>query len=146
LLFAVNGGPETIADFKNNADGSLTPVVGSPFPSGGSHPVSVGLSNDDLLGVVNRDPDHPGLFLPNDTSFHVSPRGQLTPVRDSTLFVDADSSPSQALISPDGGLIFGSEMFGGLIRTFRISENGRLTLADVQPLPPAEFADTGAAP
>ena len=71
LLFAVNGGSDTIAVFKIGANGALTPVAGSPFPSGGSNPVSVGLSNDDVLVVVNQDqdPGHPGLFLPNYTSF-----------------------------------------------------------------------------
>ena len=148
LLFAVNGGSDTIAVFRINADGSLTPVEGSPFPSGGSNPVSVGLSNDDVLVVVNQDqdPDHPGLFLPNYTSFQVSPQGQLTPVRNSTISVDLGSSPSQALISPGGGLMFGAEFLGGLLRTLQIRANGRLIEADAQPLPPAEFAGTGAAP
>jgi 6-phosphogluconolactonase (cycloisomerase 2 family) len=148
LLFAVNGGSNTIAVFKINADGSLTPVAGSPFPSGGSNPVSVGLSNDDVLVVVNQDqdPDHPGVFLPNYTSFNVSPTGQLTPVSKSTITLDLGSSPSQALISPDGDLMFGAEFLGGLLRTLRIKGNGRLTQADVQALPPAEFAESEAAP
>jgi 6-phosphogluconolactonase (cycloisomerase 2 family) len=148
LLFAVNGGSDTIAVFRINADGSLTPVDGSPFPSGGSNPVSVGLSKNDVLVVVNQDqdPGHPGLFLPNYTSFHVSPQGRLTPVRNSTFYVDAGSSPSQALISHDGKLMFGAEFLGGLLRTLRIDARGRLILGDVQPLPPAEFADTGAPP
>jgi 6-phosphogluconolactonase (cycloisomerase 2 family) len=142
LLFAVNGGSDTIAVFTINKDGSLTPVTGSPFPSGGSNPVSVGLSNDDVLVVVNQDqdPDHPGVFLPNYTSFHVSPQGQLTPVKNSTISLDVGSSPSQALISPDGNLMFGAEFLGGLLRTLRIKESGRLFPADAQPLPPAEFA------
>ena len=52
LLFAVNGGSDSIAVFHIEPDGSLTPVDGSPFPSGGSNPVSVGLSGDDVLCVV----------------------------------------------------------------------------------------------
>jgi 6-phosphogluconolactonase (cycloisomerase 2 family) len=142
LLFAVNGGSDTIAVFTINDNGSLTPVAGSPFPSGGSNPVSVGLSNDSVLVVVNQDqdPNHPGLFLPNYTSFHVSPQGQLTPVKHSTISLDIGSSPSQALISPDGSLMFGAEFLGGLLRSLRITESGRLIEADAQPLPPAEFA------
>ena len=38
LLFAVNGGSDTIAVFNIQADGSLTPVAGSPFPSGAPIP------------------------------------------------------------------------------------------------------------
>ncbi len=148
LLFAVNGGSDTIAVFRIDTDGSLAPVAGSPFPSGGSNPVSVGLSNDDVLVVVNQDqdPDHPGVFLPNYTSFHVSPQGRLTPVRNSTISLDVGSSPSQALISPDGSLMFGAEFLGGLLRTLQIKANGRLIEADAQPLPPAVFAGTGAPP
>jgi 6-phosphogluconolactonase (cycloisomerase 2 family) len=148
LLFAVNGGSDTIAVFRINADGSLTPVHGSPFPSGGSNPVSVGLSNDKVLVVVNQDqdPDHPGVFLPNYTALQVSREGQLTPVPNSTFTLDLGSSPSQALISPDGSLMLGAEFLGGLLRTFRIEKSGRLILGDVQPLPPGEFADTGAPP
>jgi 6-phosphogluconolactonase (cycloisomerase 2 family) len=149
LLFAVNGGSDTVAVFKIHEDGALTSVPGSPFPSGGSNPVSVGLArHDSVLVVVNQDqdPGHPGEVLPNYTSFHVSPRGQLTPVRNSTFFVDAGSSPSQALISPDGKITFGAEFLGGLLRTFRVAGNGRLTLGDVQPLPSDVFAGTGAPP
>ncbi len=35
FLFAVNSGSDTVAVFEINADGSLTHVKGSPFPSGG---------------------------------------------------------------------------------------------------------------
>src|ERR1700722_16440044 len=43
LLFAVNSGSNTVAVFNIHPDGSLNPVSGSPFPSGGSAPVRVGL-------------------------------------------------------------------------------------------------------
>jgi len=147
MLFAVNGGSDTIAVFKINDDGSLTPVEGSPFPSGGSSPVSVGLAND-ILCVVNQDedPGHPGQFLPNYTSFTASANGTLTPVKNSTFYVDAGSSPSQALISPDDELMFGADFLGGLLRSFQIAENGRLKPRDAQPLPPAVFAGTGEPP
>ena len=128
MLFAVNGGSDTIAVFWINADGSLTPVEGSPFPSGGSNPVSVGLSND-ILCVVNQDqdPGHPGEFLPNYTSFRVSPQGQSdSRSRTRPSLDDLGSYPSQALISPDGSLLFGADFLGGLLRSFQITENGRL--------------------
>jgi hypothetical protein len=147
MLFAVNGGSDTIAVFWINADGSLSPVDGSPFPSGGSNPVSVGLAGD-ILCVVNKDedPGHPGQVLPTYTSFRVTPRGQLIPVPHSTFFDDLGSDPSQALISPDNNLLFGADFLGGILRSFRIEPNGRLMPADAQPLPPSQFADTGAAP
>src|SRR5205085_6618926 len=42
LLFAVNAGSNTIAVYRILSDGTLRPVDGSPFPSGGVNPVSVG--------------------------------------------------------------------------------------------------------
>ena len=56
LLFAVNSGSNTVAVFNIQPDGSLVPVHNSPFPSGGSDPVSVGLKGDTLV-VVNKDQD-----------------------------------------------------------------------------------------
>ena len=147
LLFAVNGGSNSIAVFTIAGTGKLTPVAGSPFPSGGSNPVSVGLAGATLC-VVNQDqdPDHPGVFLPNYTSFQVNPQGKLTPIVNSTFFVDAGSSPSQALIAPNNRLMFGADFLGGLLRTFKIAPSGRLSPGVAQPLPPGEFAFTGAAP
>ena len=147
FLYAVNGGSDSIAVFTINADGSLTAVPGSPFPSGGSNPVSVGLSGD-LLVVVNKDedPDHPGLDLPNYTTFRVSARGKLTPVPKSTYTVDLGSDPTQAQVSPGGGLVFGADFLGGVLRSFQLPPTGRLVAADAQELPPSQFADTGAPP
>ena len=147
MLFAVNGGSDTIAVFWINADGSLTPVDGSPFPSGGSNPVSVGLAGD-ILCVVNKDedPGHPGQFLPNYTSFRVTGRGELIPIPHSTFVDDLGSDPSQALVSPEGDLLFGADFLGGVLRSFQIAESGRLIPSDAQPLPPSVFAGTGAPP
>jgi 6-phosphogluconolactonase (cycloisomerase 2 family) len=147
LLFATNGGSDTIAVFKIHQNGALSPVKGSPFPSGGSNPVSVGLA-DGVLCVVNQDddPGHPGQFLPNYTSFKVGSDGSLTPIPRSTVTVDAGATPSQALIAPSDELMFGADFLGGILRSFAINEAGQLRSRDVQPLPVAEFAETGAPP
>jgi hypothetical protein len=147
LMFAVNGGSDTIAVFRIGHDGGLTPVSGSPFPSGGSNPVSVGLAGD-VLCVVNKDqnPDHPGLILPNYTTLHIAASGKLSPIRHGTFTVDAGASPTQALVAPSHGLVFGDDFMGGLIRSFKLGENGRLLERDVQALPPTEFAGSSAPP
>jgi Lactonase, 7-bladed beta-propeller len=41
--------------------------------------------------------------------------------------------------------MFGAEFLGGTLRTLQIQADGRLIQADAQPLPPSEFAGTGAA-
>ncbi|MBR8840366.1 MAG: hypothetical protein DSM106950_41875, partial [Stigonema ocellatum SAG 48.90 = DSM 106950] len=98
-LFAVNAGSNTIAVFDiNQKDGSLSPVKGSPFPSGGVNPVSLGLAKD-VLYVVNRNKDREnptqdvsGSF-PNYTAFRVTPKGRLIPIPNSTISGPTDSRP-----------------------------------------------------
>jgi 6-phosphogluconolactonase (cycloisomerase 2 family) len=146
MLFAVNSGSNTIAVFNIGANGSLTPVAGSPFSSGGSDPVSVGISND-ILTVVNQDQDpaqDKNLEQPNYTTFHISPQGALTPVPESTVRVAYGSSPSQALIASEGAFVFGADFLGGLIQSFRLDQRGRLFPNRPRALPDALFVGSTA--
>jgi hypothetical protein len=145
LLFAVNSGSNSIAVFNIYPDGGLTmPVNGSPFPSGGSDPVSVGLRGDTLV-VVNKDQDpaqagtSAGAVLPNYTTFNVSPGGQLTPVPDSTVSVAYGSSPSQALIASRNNVVFGADFLGGLLQSFSLDPKGALDQNLPQALPNSIF-------
>jgi 6-phosphogluconolactonase (cycloisomerase 2 family) len=141
LLFAVNSGSNSIAVFHINSDGSLTAVDGSPFPSGGSDPVSLGL-NGNILTVVNKDQDpaqNDNLVLPNYTTFSVSRSGALTPIPESTVSVAYGSSPSQALIASRGSVVFGADFLGGLLQSFRLDEDGRLRQNPPQALPDSVF-------
>ena len=141
MLFAVNSGSNSIAVFLINSDGSLTAVDGSPFPSGGSDPVSLGL-NGTILTVVNKDQDpaqNDNLVLPNYTTFSVSRNGALTPIPGSTVSVAYGSSPSQALIASRGSVVFGADFLGGLLQSFRLDEDGRLRQNLPQALPDSVF-------
>jgi hypothetical protein len=143
LLFAVNSGSDSIAVFKIEEDGSLKAVDGSPFSSGGTDPVSLGLYRDTLI-VVNQNSDFPrqSTTLPNYTSFRVSRNGWLTPIKDSTVSVAFGSSPSQALVAPNTNLLFGADFLGGLLQRFNINNDGYLRPRDPVALPPSEFDAT----
>ncbi|MBE9205332.1 beta-propeller fold lactonase family protein [Nostoc sp. LEGE 06077] len=146
LLFAVNSGSNTIAVFDIHKDGSLSPVQGSPFPSGGVEPVSLGLAGD-ILSVVNQNllPQIPSQEAsdsqPNYTTFRVNPNGKLIPIPNSTVSVPKGSLPTQALISPNKRLLFGVDGGTGLLRSFKILPNGRLQQSPTspQPLPTSAF-------
>ncbi|MEO7152907.1 MAG: beta-propeller fold lactonase family protein [Burkholderiaceae bacterium] len=140
LLFAVNAGSNTIAVFRIHADGSLAAVAGSPFPSGGINPVSVGVARDTLV-VVNKamDPRQSATSLPNYTSFHFAPDGRIDPVPLSTVTVGPTNSPSQALISANQRLVFGADFFGGLLQSFQIGQTGSLAQNAPQALPATAF-------
>lgn len=142
LLFAVNSGSDTIAVFHIEDDGSLHPVDGSPFPSGGTNPVSLAFANGFLV-VVNKNGDfaHMTNELPNYTVLRVASDGKLTPVEDSTISVALGSSPTQALLAPGPDLIFGADFLGGLLQSFKLSFDGRLTRHRSVALPVSEFPD-----
>src|SRR5580700_3627336 len=153
LLFAVNSGSDSIAVFHIGENGALARVEGSPFPSGGNDPVSLGLSGNTLF-VVNKSGDfgRPSAILPNYTTFQVAADGKLTPTSDSTndssrrfqstVSVAVGSSPSQALAVPYTNLLFGADFLGGLLQRFQFDGNGGLHQLTPLALPASEFSDT----
>jgi 6-phosphogluconolactonase (cycloisomerase 2 family) len=153
LLFAVNSGSDSIAVFHVRRDGTLSAVPGSPFPSGGRNPISVGLAADEsILVVVNTDYDigRPG-FDPNDrhpsfTTFRVAPTGKLIPVPRSTVEIEGApglgvgvSNPTQALVGLGGRLIFDANEFNTSVDSFRLNANGRLERVASLPTPLSEY-------
>jgi 6-phosphogluconolactonase (cycloisomerase 2 family) len=153
LLFAVNSGSDSIAVFHIKANGSLVPVDGSPFSSGGNDPVSLDLVGN-ILFVVNKSGDfgRPSAVLPNYTTLQVRNNGSLTPTPESTndtahgyqsaVSVAAGSSPSQAHVVPNTDLLFGTDFLGGLIQRFRFDNTGGLHQLSPLALPASEFTDT----
>lgn len=141
LLFAVNSSSDTIAVFHITADGGLVPVAGSPFPSGGRAPSSLGLAGRTLI-VANKAQDGVrdlSRVRPNYTSFHVHADGSLSgPI--SSIAVPPRSSPLQAYVTPDDKVVITSEE-AGVFRAFRIGPGGRLRQGPGSPvrLPGAVF-------
>ena len=131
-LFAVNAHTNKIAVFHINSDGSLTAVSGSPFPSGGQEPISLGL--DDLGGsksyliVLNKnsDPNQTG-GVPNYTTFNVSSAGFMHRNAGSTFNLPAGTSPAQVLKRPSGSKFFGIEFLGNDVAGYMYNSNGTTT-------------------
>lgn len=134
FLLAINPGTHTIAVLRIGTDGTLIPVEGSPFPSGGQTPSSIDVEGK-FVYVVNKSNDfsHTITQAPNYTSFTIDDNGKLTPVAGSTVTTVAGSSPAQALVSNDGKYLFGTDFLAftltpaaGTLRSFVIN-NGLLT-------------------
>ena len=134
LLFAVNSSSDTIAVFHIDSGGGLTPVAGSPFPSNGAAPTSLGLAGNTLI-VANKAQDGVrdlSTTPANYTSFHVRADGSLSaPI--SSINVPPDSSPLQAYVTPDRKVLISSEE-SGVFRAFRIGAGGTLTEGPNSPL------------
>jgi 6-phosphogluconolactonase (cycloisomerase 2 family) len=151
LLFAVNSGSNTIAMFRIHSDGSLEPVPGSPFPSGGIQPVSLALQDGHLyVANKNQDPAQPNTKDPNYTAFRVirvPGEERLRPIPRSTIRDDLGSSPASLQSSPvDENQVFAvtfgvdipnptrpSTSFDSRLHSFRIGPRGRLTESENTP-------------
>ncbi len=151
MLFAVNAGSDSVAVFHIEEDGSLKPVDGSPFPSGGNDPVSLALDGTTLY-VANQSGDfaRPSTILPNYTAMRVEQDGILVPISDdindtsrnfqATVNVAAGSAPSQAYFAAGTNLLFGADFLGGLLQHFRLDQQGQLHALAPIALPASEFA------
>jgi DNA-binding beta-propeller fold protein YncE len=134
LLFAPNAGSDTIAVFHIEKDGGLTPVKGSPFPSLGPAPATVGVSGDELF-VANKAQDGTRPLKKTAASyatFRIAKDGRLTPIG-SPVPAPAGSSPTQTYLPPHTGRLMISTEEAGPFRAFTIGGDGRLTQAPGSP-------------
>jgi 6-phosphogluconolactonase (cycloisomerase 2 family) len=139
LLFAVNAGSDTVAVFRIAADGSLTAVEGSPFPSGGSAPAAVGVAGDTLF-VANKAEDGVrdlGDEVSSYASFRIAADGKLTQIGESVEVPsvgDRTASPTQVYPIPGKPLMVATELQGPW-RMFRVADDGGLETAPGSPHP-----------
>ncbi len=136
LLFAVNQGSDSVASFRVRSDGSLEPARGSPYPSGGYAPSSLGIAGSTLV-VANKAHDavrdltsKPARY----TTFLIHRDGRLEPTG-FAVEVPPRSSPTQAYVPPGSKLVVGTEETGPF-RIFRVAAGGALAQAVDSPLAP----------
>src|SRR5262249_7037272 len=149
LLFAVNSGSSSIAVFHIRPhDGSLEPARGSPFPSGGINPVSIGLRGDQIV-IINQDLDpaqNPPGGLPSIVTRHVTEDGRIVKFpADTTIALPAGSAPSQALTANNRPFVFDAQFLGGPLSSYRLVPHRPFLCNPPHPLPPSE-ARCGAPP
>lgn len=132
LLFAVNMHSNTIAVLNINSDGTVKHVQGSPYPSNGPQPASLGyLENGSILIVANKDADPSQTQTnPNYSTFDVAGNGTLSLNASATVQLPAGASPATALVNQRGKLLMGI-LFGtspNSLSAYRIHADGTLEL------------------
>jgi lactonase family protein with 7-bladed beta-propeller len=142
-LFAVNPGSDSVAVMQIHVDGGLEPVFASPFDSNGPNPVSLALDGKNHLFVINQDenPSSPNAALPPSYSpFSIGDTGLLARIPGLRFIAQEGSSPNQAVLSSDGGLLFGAEELNpllspplGPLRSFHVGDDGALLQASGSP-------------
>jgi len=140
LLFVTNGHSNDFSGFTLNADGSLTLIPGSPFPSHGTEPAGIGYV-DNAAGrgvatmiIANKDSDpFQTQSTPNYTTFRVDSTGIPIWNSNSTLTLPVGSSPWQFLLPTHSKSFFGVLFTGDAIYSCRLSRAGKVTFASSLP-------------
>lgn len=140
-VLAVNPGSDSIAVFEKSSRGLLH-VEGSPFPSGGSTPLSLTVHGD-MVYVANQAAEfaHPQ-SLPNITGFRLMTNGRLMPIAGSTVNLPKGMGPAEVEFSANGNLLVATAGFqadggdGSRIYTFRVLDDGKLTPGENSPIRP----------
>ena len=106
VLYAINGGSNTIAAMRVASDGSLEHLPGSPFPAGGINPSSLGVRVDSLV-VTNTDstPTAPVGIQPSVSLFALDQAGALRNLVPA-FALPSGSTPSQPLTTDTGLFTF----------------------------------------
>jgi 6-phosphogluconolactonase (cycloisomerase 2 family) len=118
-LLAADAGSNQISVLRIGADGSLTPVPGSPFASGGVEPDSIAVNNG-LVYVSDT-----GAGGTNYTGFTLSPAGQLHPIPGSTVTLPDGSGPGDVVLNADNTKLVGTRVNTSLIDSFTLNRDGR---------------------
>lgn len=140
-VLAVNPGSDTIAVLEKTNRGLLH-VEGSPFPSGGSTPLSLAVHGD-MVYVANQAAEfaHP-TSEPNITGFRITSAGRLMPLPNSTAKLPKGMGPAQVEFTPDGQTLVVTAGFqadegnGSRIYTYKVEKDGRLMMGPGSPIKP----------
>ncbi|HTU86505.1 MAG TPA: beta-propeller fold lactonase family protein [Solirubrobacteraceae bacterium] len=128
-LLAVDAGSNQISVLRIGYNGSLTPVPGSPFASGGVEPDSIAVNNG-LVYVSNT-----GTGGTNYSGFTLGWDGQLRPIPGSTVTLPAGSGPGEIVLNANNTRLAGMRVTTSLIDSFTLDRSGRPHAAPGSPYP-----------
>jgi uncharacterized protein (TIGR03000 family) len=139
-VLAVNPGSNSVAVLRKGVDGQLAPVPGSPFPSGGSAPLSLTMHGD-LVYVANQAPPFANPSSPpNLMGFRMSKDGALTPIENAKITFPAGHGPAQIEFSPDGTTLVVTSGFQdqntSRIHAYKVQGDGTLQEGSGSPVQP----------
>jgi 6-phosphogluconolactonase (cycloisomerase 2 family) len=131
-----NGSPNVISAFHFNSAGTLTPVPGSPFPTGGTGGVCFDIGSTRTIHPSGGRLYATNFGSGNVSGFNIANDGSLTPVPGSPFPMSAGGNPIGVAASANGQFLFvGRDFFppGTGIDVFQINADGSLTLVPGSP-------------
>jgi 6-phosphogluconolactonase len=128
-LLVADAGSNQISVLRVARDGSLTPVSGSPFDSGGISPVTIAVVPGRGMVFVGNQ----GNGGSNYTGFMFGASGALTPIPGSTYAVPDGAGVGEVVVDPTGRHLAGARVVTSLIDSLVIAPNGGLTAGPNSP-------------
>ena len=128
VLFAANGGTNTVAALRFAPDGSLAPVPGSPFAVKGGTPDAFALRDRTLIVVDNAGDPTQSAGQAGYETFRLDTRDRLKAASDKLFPIPNAESPSQALAMPGMPYVLTDQFLGGTISSWFLDLHGRLSL------------------
>jgi 6-phosphogluconolactonase (cycloisomerase 2 family) len=127
------GLPNTVSALSVGTDGTLTPIAGSPFPTGGTgdgsgfYATNRALVSDKLLFASNATSADVSVFTIDSTS------GALTAVAGSPFKTGAAAGASALAATPDGKFLMAANSGANTVSVFSVAADGVLTLTSQFP-------------
>lgn len=132
-----DGNPNTVSGFRVGADGTLIPLPGSPFPTGGTGNFGGFFAAPRIRAALERD----FLYATNSSSgdisgFAIAADGTLTPVPGSP-FPTGLFDPEGIAMNPASTCLFVGAVGQTGLTAFRINNDGSLSLVETESIPDA---------
>jgi 6-phosphogluconolactonase len=140
LLLAADPASNQVSVEYVHRDGTISPVPGSPFSSGGVEPDSIAVHGD-LVYVANEGNGGPG----NYTGFRFGLGGRLIAIPGSTVTLPAGADPGNVTFNATGTRLVGSEVGTSLIDSYQVGFDGHLDKAAGSPYAAQALGPFGAA-
>ena len=133
FLYTANFNDSTVSAFSIGSNGALTPVPGSPFPSGGVEPTSVAIDPEGLFAYIANSSDD------RIAAYSIGANGALTSIGKP---ISNRKGVSYAVVSPNGQFLYVLGNGHDKVSAYSIDSNGALTLVPGSPFPTGKGPDS----
>ena len=137
VIFVPNGGSDSVSALRAAADGSLSPIPGSPFAIAGNTPEALGLRGRNLIVVNNAgDASQAGSGVgPSYVSAFLDPFDGIHQVPGGSVPLAAGAEPTEALPLGFTPLVYTNQFDAGTLSSYFVDFFGHMHLIQTQTVP-----------
>jgi len=136
FVFVANQAADSISVFSISANGSLSPVAGSPFTA--NNPFGLAVNTAGTVLFASNFPDSSISDLNSVSAFQIGANGALTPIAGSPFTTSNSAGFASSIglaVDPAGKFLFVGDHMAQSVVPFNIAANGALTPVSALPTP-----------